>query len=98
MRQSAAICRMDTDGKAVRRRGMKKVLLCSHGNNVSLFLPSFCLLGSAILHIIRVSASPDNGSFAVSVSKSLHPFTLSALSDRKPGEDVRCITKQAFTL
>lgn len=59
--------------------------------SLSLFLPSFSLLGSATLHIIRVSASPDNGNFAVSVSKSLHPFMLSAQSDRKPGENVRCI-------
>lgn len=58
--------------------------------SLSLFLPSFSLLGSATLHIIRMSASPNNGNFAVSVSKSLQPFTLSALSDRKPGEDVRC--------
>lgn len=56
-----------------------------------LFLPPFRLLGSAMLHIIRVSASLDNGNFAVSVSKSLYSFILSALSDRKPREDVRCI-------
>ncbi|EOB04702.1 hypothetical protein Anapl_05011 [Anas platyrhynchos] len=47
----------------------------------------FISSGSATLCIIRVSASPDNGNFAVSVSKSLPPFMLSALSDRKPGED-----------
>lgn len=62
--------------------------------SLSLFLSSFSLLGSATLHIVRVSASPDNGNFAMSVSKSLHPFMLSALSDRKPGEDVRCIPKR----
>lgn len=56
-----------------------------------LYLPPFSPLGSVMLHIIRVSASPDKGNFAVSVSKSLYPFILSPLSDRKPGEDVRCI-------
>lgn len=55
---------------------------------------SFSLLVSAMLHIVRASASPDNGNFAVSVSKSLHPFMLSALSDRKPAKDVSCITSR----
>lgn len=71
---------------------MEEVLLCIHGNSASLSLSlSLSILGSATLCIIRVSASPDNGNFAVSVSKSSHPFMLSALSDRKPGEDVRSI-------
>lgn len=71
---------------------MEEVLLCIHGNSASLSLSlSLSILGSATLCIIRVSASPDNGNFAVSVSKSLPPFMLSALSDRKPGEDVSSI-------
>lgn len=49
-------------------------------------------VGSARLSIIRVPASPDNGNFAVSVSKSLHPFMLSALSDREPSENVDCLS------
>lgn len=61
-----------------------------------LVLPPFSLLGSAMLHIIRVSASLDNGNFAVSVSKSLYAFIRSALSDRKPGEDARCIANRLW--
>lgn len=59
--------------------------------SLPLSLPFLLPFSFAALHLIRASASPDNGNFAVSVSKSLHPFILPALSDRKPGEDVRCI-------